>query len=79
MELAKQRKWFSLAARDVAGRQCIPVEPKSVEVVANSTRNAMWYMGWVRDDSQVQTGDRTVLYRQRIVLYYCTDSTVQGV
>ena len=26
MQLAKHRKWFSLAARDVAGRRCIPVE-----------------------------------------------------
>ena len=25
VQLAKHRKWFSLAARDVAGRQCIPV------------------------------------------------------
>ena len=28
VQLAKYRKWFSLAARDVAGRQCIPVELK---------------------------------------------------
>ena len=26
VQLAKHRKWFSLAARDVAGRQCLPVE-----------------------------------------------------
>ena len=25
MQLAKHRKWFSLAARDVARRQCLPV------------------------------------------------------
>ena len=25
LQLAKHRKWFSLAARDVAGRQCLPV------------------------------------------------------
>ena len=28
VQLAKYRKWFSLAARDVAGRQCIPAEMK---------------------------------------------------
>ena len=28
VKLAKRRKWFSLAARDVAGRQCILVELK---------------------------------------------------
>ena len=28
VQLAKYRKWISLAARDVAGRQCIPVELK---------------------------------------------------
>ena len=25
VQLAKHRKWLSLAARDVAGRQCLPV------------------------------------------------------
>ena len=25
VQLANHRKWFSLAARDVAGRQCLPV------------------------------------------------------
>ena len=28
VQLAKHLKWFSLAARDVVGRQCIPVELK---------------------------------------------------
>ena len=52
-QLAKHRKWFSLAARDVAGGQCIPVMLRAVEVVANSAKNAMWYkcIAWVRDYS----------------------------
>ena len=28
VQLAKYRNWFSLTARDVAGRQCVPVELK---------------------------------------------------
>ena len=43
VKLAKHRKWFSLPARDVAGRQCIPVVRRTGEVDANSTKNAMWY------------------------------------
>ena len=50
VQLAKYQKWFSLAARDVAGRQCIPVELK----VSSSVANSAWYMGWIRD----------LLYRQ---------------
>ena len=34
VQLAKYRKWFSLAARDVVGRQCIP----AVELKVSSSR-----------------------------------------
>ena len=46
VQLTKHQKWFSLAARDVAGRQCTNI--------ANSAKNAMWYkyVGWIRDESK---------------------------
>ena len=65
VQLAKHRKRFSLAARDVAWRQCLPVVLKDSKLVANPAKNAMC-MIWVRDDSKHR--QNTVLCNSR--LYY---------
>ena len=64
VQLAKNRKWFSLAARDVAGRQCIPVELK---VSSSCCQFCMLY----RLDSRSTV--QTVYIGPDI--YYCTVET----
>ena len=64
VQLAKHRKGFPLATRDVARSQCTPVVLKdSRSCCPNSAKKSMWhkYMAWVRDDSK---------YRQETILYY---------
>ena len=52
VKLAKQRKGFSLAARDVAGRQCIPVDLNiSRSCCIFCHKCDVVYAGWVLDDS----------------------------
>ena len=64
-QVAKHRKWFSLAARDVAGRQRIPVVLRTVEIAANSAKNVMWYkcvaLGFGINPSTDRRPDRTIL------------------
>ena len=64
VQLVKYRKWFSLAARDVAGRQCIPVELK---VSSSCCQFCMVYGLYSRSTVQ------TVYIGPGI--YYCTVET----
>ena len=65
VQLAKYRKWFLLATRDVAGRQCIPVELK----VSSSCCQFCMVYGFDSRSTVVQT----VYIGPGI--YYCTVET----
>ena len=79
VQLAKYRKWFSLAARDVAGRQCIPVALKVSSsccqfcmVYGLDSRSAVQtvYIGPDIYYCTVETADRpTTVFRQYIFCY----------
>ena len=79
VQLAKYRKWFSLAARDVAGRQCIPVELKVSSsccqfcmVYGLDSRSTVQtvYIGPCIFYCTVETADRpTTVFRQYIFCY----------
>ena len=79
VQLAKYRKWFSLAARGVAGRQCIPVEMKVSScccqfcmVYGLDSRSTVQtvYIGPGIYYCTVETADRpTTVFRQYIFCY----------
>ena len=68
VQLAKHRKWFLLAARDVAGRQCLPVvlEDSQMLLLILPKMRCVWF-GFEMTPKHRQNG-RTVLYYSR--LYY---------
>ena len=79
VQLEKYRNWFSLAARDVAGRQCIPVELKVSSsccqfcmVYGLDSRSTVQtvYIGTGIYYCTIETADRpTTVFRQYIFCY----------